>query len=171
MTTNQPLSTRLLSILRPGQQATGRPHRGDCNCRTCAPRPAMDDADFAEFVLRTVRAWEARVIENPAMLPTHQVIEKRVAEITNVAIACNAERYAIDPRTGVSMLECQRILGISSKATISGRRARGVAIMGERIDRAGAARFAEAQRERQLVSDAQDDAADELQAYRERRAS
>jgi hypothetical protein len=133
-------------------------------------RSPIDDAEYGQFLMRAIRAWEARVIENPEMLGQNEMMRQRFAEITNVAIAANAERYAIDARRGASMAECARILGIS-KPSASERRARGVAIMADRIDKAGAVRFAEAQRERQALSAAREHAVDQLAAYRARHAS
>lgn len=162
------IADRFLAVLRPVRDAAG--HRQDCGCRTCNPRARIDDDEFAAGMLRMLRAWEARVIENPEMLTLHLEIQRRCAEIINVAIAVNADRYAVDPRRGASMAECARILGIS-KPSASERRARGVATMGERVDRAGAVRFAEAQRERQALAAARVVAVDQLAEYRARRAS
>lgn len=150
------LAERFLDMLRGGR----------------TPKHTIDDADYAEMMMRMVRAWERRVIENPEMLPLNEAILARLAEVTNVAIAANAERYAVDKRRGVSMTECARILDIS-KPSASARRARGVAIMADRIDRAGAARFAEAKREREQLAAAAaaDHVVTALDAYRARRAS
>lgn len=134
------------------------------------PKHVIDDADFGEMLMRMIRAWERRVIDNPEMLAQNELMVQRFREITSVAIAANAERYAADPRRGASMAECARILGIS-KPSASERRARGVAIMGERIDRAGAIRFAEAKRERDALAAAHAHAASELDAYRTRRTA
>jgi hypothetical protein len=130
----------------------------------------MDDEEFGMYLLRIIRAWEARCIENPEMLAQNVMLAQRFAEITNVVIAANAERCAIDPRRGASMLECARILGLS-RSTASERRARGVAIMADRIDRAGAARFAEAKRERAALDEARVHAVTYLSDYHARRAS
>lgn len=163
------LTSRFLAAMRPLKAAPATPHRQDCRCRTCAPRPSMDDQEFAEFAMRVVRAFETRLVDNPELLPAARVISDRSAEMINVAIAVNADRYSIDPRAGVSMRECARILKIDPAAA-SRRRARGVAIMGSRIDRAGAVRFAEAKREREILAAARVEAVDELAAYRARRA-
>lgn len=162
------LPDRFLAVLRPARDTAG--HRQDCGCYTCSPRPRIDDDEFAAGLLRMLRAWEARVIENPEMLPVHMQLQARCTEIVNVAIAVNAARYAVDPRRGASMAECARILGITKPAA-SERRARGVAVMGERVDRAGAARFAEAQRERAAIAAGRDAAIEQLSDYRARRAS
>ena len=162
------LPDRFLALLRPAADTAG--HRADCRCRACNPRDPIEDADYAAYVMRVLRAWEARVIDNPEMLTAHLAIQARAAETINVAIAVNADRYAVDPRSAMSMGECARILGIS-KPSASERRARGVAIMGDRIDRAGAARFAEARREREQLAAAAAAAVDDLSAYRARRAS
>lgn len=130
----------------------------------------IDDEEYGQFLMRAIRAWERRVIENPEMLAQNELMVQRFREVAAVAIAANAERYAIDPRRGASMLECARILGMS-KAGASGARARGVAIMTERIDNAGAAKFAEARREREALRLAHEHAVDELAAWRARRAS
>jgi hypothetical protein len=151
-----PLSQRFLDAVSPSRR---RP-----------PKHQIDDADFGEFLMRMIRVWERRVIANPEMLAQTMALVQRLGEVTNVSIAANAERYAIDPRSGASMLECARILGLG-KAAASERRARGVAIMGARIDQAGAVRFAEARREREALAAAQAHAVDELAAYRARRAS
>lgn len=155
------LSARFLAILRPGPRKPPKPDEDR------KPKPPIDDEEYGLFLLRAIRAWEARVIGNPELLATNEAMLARFREITNVAIAVNAERYAIDPRAGASMAECARILKIS-KPSASERRARGVATMGDRVDRAGAARFSEAQRERQLVADAHDHAVTHLDAYRAR---
>lgn len=162
------LPDRFLSVLRPPSNTAG--HRGDCRCRACRPRPPMDNAEFGEALLRMIRAWEIRVIADPAMLVQNEVIVQRCREVTNVAIAANAERYAADPRRGASMAECARLLGIT-KPSASARRARGVAIMGDRIDRAGAVRFAEARREREALAAARLYADAHLDDYRTRSAS
>ena len=94
----------------------------------------IDDEEYGLFLMRAIRAWERRVIENPEMLAQNAAMAQRLAEVMAVANAANAERYAVDPRRGASMLECARILGMS-KAGASGARARGVAIMNDRIDR------------------------------------
>ena len=150
------LSARFLAVLRPGTRK--------------APKHPIDDEDYGLFLLRAIRAWEARVIDNPELLATNEVMVARFREITNVAIAANAERYALDPRRGASMAECARILKIS-KPSASERRARGVAIMGERIDRAGAVRFSEAKREREQLDDARAQAVTYLSDYRERHSA
>jgi hypothetical protein len=164
MTDMHDLSRRFLDAVRPARVTrTGKPWP--------APKNVIDDADFAEFLLRMIRNWEQRVIANPEMLAQHRVIQARTSEISDVAIAINAARFAVDQRSGVSMLGCARILGVG-KSDASRARARGVAIMGDRIDRAGAARFAELQRERDAVKAAQETPAyvDELAAWRARRA-
>jgi hypothetical protein len=130
----------------------------------------IDDAEYAEFLMRAIRAWERRVVQNPEMLGQNMAMVQRFQEIMAVAIAANAQRYALDPRAGASMLECARILGMS-KAGASGARARGVAIMSDRIDRAGAARFSEARREREALAAAREHAVDELAAWRARRSA
>lgn len=142
-----------------------------------APKHTIDDTDYGMFLLRAIRAWEARCIENPEMLTTNVMLAQRFNEIVDVVIAANAERYATDPRRGASMLECARILGMVNakgevkKSTISYHRARGVAIMAERIDRAGAVRFSEAVRERQALEESRDHAAVYLADYRARHAA
>jgi hypothetical protein len=162
------VTERFVSVLRPVRDTST--HRAGCGCRSCAPRPPIDNAEFGEMLMRMIRTWEARVIDDPEMLAQNVMIAQRMNEITNVAIAANAERYAVDPRRGASMAECARILGIS-KPSASERRARGVVVMAERIDRAGAVRFAEAQREREALAAAHGHAVTHLSDYVARRAS
>lgn len=152
-----PLSSRFLATIR-----QGRPSRTD--------RPAVENGDFVAMLWRMIRALEARAIEDPELLTQVVALAQRLAEVTNVVIAANADRYAIDPRRGASMAECARVLGIS-KQSASERRARGVAIMGDRIDRAGAASFAEAQRERAAITAAAQHAVTNLAEYRSRHAA
>lgn len=130
-------------------------------------RAPIEDTEFVAMMWRMARATEARTIENPEMLTQVIALAQRFAEIVNVAIAANAERYQIDPRRGASMMECARLLGIS-KQSASERKARGVAVMGERIDAAGAARFSEAKRERQAIEAAAEHAVTNLADYRAR---
>ena len=154
------LSDRFLSMLRPTARSV----------RKGKPPAPIDDAEYGEFLMRAIRGWERRVIENPEMLAQNELMVQRFREITNVVIAVNAERYAVDPRRGASMLECARILGLG-KAAASGRRARGVAIMAERVDRAGAVKFAEAKREREALAAAHEHAVSNLAEYRARHAA
>lgn len=133
-------------------------------------RPAVENSEFIAMLWRMVRALEARAIEDPELLTQVVALAQRLSEVTNVAIAANADRYAVDPRRGASMAECARVLGIS-KQSASERRARGVAIMGDRIDRAGAVRFAEAQRERAAITAAAEHAVVNLAEFRARHAA
>lgn len=135
-----------------------------------ADRPVVENAEFVAMLWRMIRALEARTIEDPSLLPQVVALVKRLSEVKNVAIAANAERYAVDPRRGASMAECAAILGIT-KQSASAHRAHGVATMGERIDRAGAIRFAEAKREREAMAAAADHAVANLADYRARRAA
>jgi len=133
-------------------------------------RPMVENAEFVAMLWRMIRALEARTIEDPELLTQVLALGQRLAEVVNVAIAANADRFKIDPRRGASMSECARLLGITVQSA-SERRARGVAIMGDRIDRAGAVRFAEAQRERAAMTAAAEHAVTYLAAYRERRSA
>lgn len=162
------VTDRFVQVLRPARDTATHP--ASCGCRACNPRPPIDNSEFGEMLMRMIRAWEARVVDDPAMLAQNVMIAQRMNEITNVAIAANAERYARDPRAGASMAECARILGISKPAA-SERRARGVAVMSDRIDKAGALRFAEALRERQALTEARDHAVVYLSDYAARRAA
>lgn len=147
------LSERFLAVLRGGR----------------TPSRKIDDEEYAMFLMRAIRAWEARVIENPQLLPTNELLVQRAREITSVVIAANAERYARDPRSGASMKECARTLGIEPSSA-SERRKRGRAIMADRIARAGAVEFSEAKRERAAVEAAADHAVTSLAEYRARHA-
>lgn len=80
------------------------------------PKHQIDDEDFALMLMRLIRALEARAINNPAILPVCVALQHRLAEVVNVAIAANAERYAVDPRRGASMLECARTLKITKQS-------------------------------------------------------
>jgi hypothetical protein len=145
------LSERFLAVLRGGRKA----------------KHTIDDAEFGAFLMRAIRAWERRVIENPEMLAQNEAMVQRFREITNVAIAANAERYARDPRSAASMAECARILGIN-KSSASERRAAGRAIMQGRVEAAGAVNFAEARREREALDAAREHAVTHLDGYRAR---
>jgi hypothetical protein len=149
------LTARFIAVLRPSRRPA---------------KTKIDDADYAAFMMRAIRAWEARVIDNPEMITANEAMAARFSEITAVAIAANAEWYAIDPRLGASMSECARILGIS-KPSASERRKRGKTIMETRIAAAGVARFSEAARERHALEVAAANAADELADFRHRRAA
>ena len=150
------LSAAFLAVIRPE--------------RRTAPERVTEDGEYLLLMWRMVRALEARAIERPENLAQVAALAHRLAEVVNVAIAANADRYAINPALGASMAECARILKIS-KQSASERRARGVAIMSDRIDAAGAARFAEAQRERAAVAAARDAAVTYLSEYRARHAA
>lgn len=159
------LPERFLEVLRPPRKIRRDRKTGE----PIAPKPPIDDEEYGAMLMRMIRAWEARVIENPQMLAVNVVMARRFAEITNVAIAANAERYAIDERRGASMAECARILEISKPAA-SERRARGVAIMAERIEQAGAIRFSEAVREREAIEQSREHAVAYLADYLARKA-
>jgi hypothetical protein len=135
--------------------------------RRRTPKHVIDDEDYAAMMLRLIRRLEERAIENAALLPLTVALAQRLSEVTNVAIAANAERYAVDPRRGASMLECARVLGIG-KAAISQRRGIGDRIMTERIDAAGAVRFSEARREREIIERVEEHAETNLIEYRAR---
>lgn len=134
------------------------------------PARVTEDQDYVIMMWRLTRALEARTINNPELLAQVVQLGYRYAEIVNVAIAVNAERFAIDPRRGASMAECGRLLGIS-KQSASERRHRGQEVIDTRVDAAGAVRFSEAQRERQAVEDAAEYAVTNLAEWRERRSA
>jgi hypothetical protein len=134
------------------------------------PKHTIEDEEFVAMLWRQLRAFEARTIDNPENLPQAVALARRLDELVNVALAANAERYAIDPRRGASAAECGRILGASKQAA-SQRRARGKAIMAARIAAAGAIPFAEARRERQAISAAAEHAVVSLAEWRARRAA
>jgi hypothetical protein len=136
-------------------------------------RPAkhtIDGQDYVAMLWRMVRALEVRAIDDPELLPQAVALAQRLDELVNVALAANAERYAVDPRLGASAAECGRILGASKQAA-SQRRARGKAIMAARIAAAGAIPFAEAKRERAAITAAAEHAVTNLADWRARRAS
>lgn len=149
----QPLSDRFIHAVRRRQ-----------------PKHVIDGADYVAMLWRMVRALELRAIEDPELLPQAVALAQRLDEVVNVALAANAERYAIDPRLGASAAECGRILGASKQAA-SQRRARGKAIMAARIAAAGAIPFAEAKRERAAIAKAAEHAVTNLADFRARRAS
>lgn len=130
----------------------------------------IDDDQYGAMMLRMLRAWERRVIDNPAMLAQNELIKQRASEIASTAIAVNAARYARSPFLGASMLECARILGIG-KASVSERKARGMRILADRLAEAGNGRFSEARRERRALAAAKDHALVFLADYRARRAA
>lgn len=133
------------------------------------PKHAIDGAEYLQMLWRMVRALEARTIDDPELLPQAVALAQRLDELVNVAIAANAERYAIDPRMGASAAECGRILG-ASKQAMSQRRGRGKATMAARIAAAGAIPFAEARREKEAIAAAAEHAVISLAEWRERRA-
>jgi sirohydrochlorin ferrochelatase len=129
------------------------------------PARVTEDEDYVAMMLRMVRALEARAISNPAILAHVELLRQRLSEVTAVAIAANADRFAVNPFSGASMAECAKVLGVSKQAA-SQRRAIGNRIMGERIEAAGAAKFAEARRERDAVTRAEEYATEQLGAER-----
>lgn len=114
-------------------------------------RRQVEDAAFIEMLLRMFRALELRVIERPENLPQIMTLVERLAEVPNVVIAINADRYKIDPAMGWSMAECARALGMTDPAA-SKRRRKGNDVITERLDAAGATRFAEARREQTAIA-------------------
>jgi hypothetical protein len=127
-----------------------------------APRRRTDrvteNDEFMAMMYRFARAMESRVIDDPAMLLQVKKYAERVAEIPNVAIAFNAERYQLDAHAGMSVRECGDVLGISQPAA-SQRRKTGDAIIARRLADAGAHRFSEARREREMIDEANQEAA------------
>lgn len=132
-------------------------------------RPVVEDQDYMLMLMRMIRAAEYRATQNPEMLPQLVLGAQRLAEAANVAIAVNAERYAVNPYSAASMGECARVLGIS-KQSASERRARGQEVIDRRVDAAGATRFSEAARERDAVQAAAEHARTNLVDFVERRA-
>lgn len=144
------------------------------------PKTVIDGAEYVAMLWRMVRALEVRAVDDPELLPQVIAIAQRLSEIVNVAIAGNAERYALDARLGASAAECARILGVSKQA--AGKRAeRGREVMSRRIEAAGAVPInvktnrptysSEARREREAIEAAGEHAAVSLADYRARRAS
>jgi len=150
---DQTLSDRFLAVIRPRE-----------------PKHKIDGSEYVEMMWRMVRALEARTIEDPELLTQAVALAQRLSEVANVAIAANAERFAIDARRGASMAECARILGIS-KQSASERRAAGNRIMEARIEAAGAVKFSEAKREREAIERAAEHAVVSLTDWRQRRSA
>lgn len=134
------------------------------------PKHRIDDEEYVAYCYRIVRALEARAIENPFILPHVVELQARLAEVANVVIAANADRYKVDPRRGASMMECARLLGIS-KQSASERRKNGAAALLARIAAAGVARFSEAKRERERMDAATESAVVALDDFRARRSA
>lgn len=130
-------------------------------------KPPIDDEEYIEMVWRMVRALEARAIGNPALLPQIVALVQRLSEVTQVTIAANAARHAVDARKGASIAECAALMGVSRQAAQQ-RRAIGDRIMSDRIDAAGATRFTEARREKAAIAAAAEFAVVQLSAYRAR---
>lgn len=133
-------------------------------------RAPVENAEFLAMIWRMLRALESRAINDPEMLPQIVALAQRLAEITNVAIATSAARYAVNPFAAASMAECARVLGIT-KQSASERRNRGDQVIAERVTAAGAARFSEAARERQAIESAREHAAVSMADYRARHAA
>jgi hypothetical protein len=142
------------------------------------PHRTVEGDEYVSMMFRMIRALEARTIEDPALLTHVIALAQRLAEVVNVSIAANAERYAVDPKLGASMMECARLLGIT-KQSASERRTRGDSIMAERLDAAGVTklgdkptvRHAEAGREREIIERATEHAVTNLADYRARHAA
>lgn len=150
------LADRFLSATRSARAAARRDDRR-----------IVENDEFVLMLYRMIRALEERAINDPAVLPQVLGLAQRLNEVTNVAIAANADRYGIDPRRGASMMECARLLGMT-KQSGSERANRGRAIMAARIEAAGAVPFAERKRERQAVDSANAHANEHLTEYKAR---
>jgi hypothetical protein len=137
------------------------------------PKPRTDriteDADFLLMLWRMVRALEARTIERPELLPQIVALVQRLAEVPNVAIAINAERFAISPYSGASMKECARAMGITPQSA-SDRRKLGVQIMEVRLKASNVAIFSEAKREREAIMKAHEFGVVSVAEYQQRRS-
>lgn len=149
----------------PAQTLTGRFLAATASARRRPLRPKVENDEFLAGVWRMVRALERRTIDDPTLLPQAVALAQRLAEVTNVAIYANAERYEIDPMLGASMAECARILGVSKQAA-SQRKQLGKGIMLGRIAAAGAIPFAEAKREKEAIRAAATHAVTVLSEYR-----
>lgn len=141
-------------------------------------RHTVEGPQFVAMLWRMLRALEVRAIDDPELLPQIVELAHRLDEMVNVAISANADRYAIDPRRGMSAAECGRILGASKQAA-SQRRARGREVMMRRIDSAGVVHFSkkgrkissETARELDAIEQTERHAAVSLEAWRARKAS
>lgn len=131
------------------------------------PKRITEDEDFLLMMWRMVRALELRTINNPELLTQVVALTQRLSEVVNVAIAVNAQRFAVDPRRGASMRECARTMGISAPSAKE-RKDRGEAVMNARIEAAGAVKFSEAAREREAIEEAAQVAVASLAEYRAR---
>lgn len=130
-------------------------------------RPVVEDEQYAEMLHRMIRGLEARAIRNPEMITQVILLAQRLAEVSNVAIAANAQRYKVDPRRGASIAECARLMGVSRQAAQQ-RAHLGDAVMERRVEASGAVRFSEAKRERESIQAAAKHAAE---AFDEQRAT
>jgi hypothetical protein len=165
------LSDRFLEMIKPGAAKESKRVVGDDKSGAAKEsKRVVEDDEYLRMMWRMVRALEARTIENPELLIQAVALAQRLAELVNVAIAANAERFAIDPRSAASMAECARAMGIS-KQSASERKQRGAAVMAERIEAAGVAKFSEAKRERQVIEEAHEMAVISLADYRARHAA
>lgn len=146
---------RFVDLIRPRASRSGRVTEND---------------DYAAMTLRILRGLESRAIDDPALLPLVLAVQKRAAEIANVVIATSAARYKVDPRSAPSMAECARTLNISVPSA-SERRKIGNRIIEERVTAAGAARFSEARREREIIQEAEAAAVVSMADYKARHAA
>jgi hypothetical protein len=94
----------------------------------------------------------------------------RLAEVVNVAIAVNMDRYQLSEYLGASRNECARALGIAGPSA-SERAARGREVIARRLEAAGAVKFSEAAREREVIEAAGEHAVVSLAEYRARHAA
>lgn len=141
----------------------------------------IENADYAAMMLRMIRAWEARVIDDPAGTLAYAVaLADRMAEVPNVGIHVSGQRYARDPHASPSISECARTLGIN-QSNASRRAAIGARIVAARLAAAEVIQLAarragrdatkvrpELDRERAMMADAATATVTGMAAYRAR---
>jgi hypothetical protein len=159
----QTAAERLAALIRPEKE----------------PKRKIEHTDFLKMMWRMARALELRAIDDPQILLQVLALVQRLDEIVNVAIAVNADRYALNKFSGASMAECARALQMSDPAA-SKRRKKGNEIILRRLDAAGAVDMtnkrnrkttSEAAREASAIKEAQNEAVTRLADYIKRRSA
>lgn len=161
------LSDRFLKVIRT-ETRKAKPKTGpDGQPIEPKPKRVVENHEYLLMLWRMSRGLEARAVEDPEMLTQIMALSQRFSEIVNVAVASSAERYARNPHSAASIGEIARVMGLSRQA-VSQRRARGIAVMVDRVLKSGAIRFSEAKREREAIKAAQQHVEETMPEYRAR---
>jgi hypothetical protein len=79
-------------------------------------REITENDDYMRWMHRLARIATYRAIEDPEMITQLIELRDQIADAANIAVAVNRTRYHADPRSGASMIECATAMKITKQS-------------------------------------------------------